>query len=154
MGSETARPKRRRVLVVDDDPGVLQILEVNLVHANFEVLLARTGTEALGKAASEKPDLILLDVMLPDLDGFNVCRRLKQSQQMSHIPVIIISARVESKDRMAGLAAGAEHYVTKPFAPTEVVALVKACFQRLEQAGEVHPLKGLARGGVSRTLKL
>ena len=154
MGGETLRQKRRRVLVVDDDPEVIQILEVNLAHANFEVISAQTGAEALGKAFRERPDLMLLDVILPDLDGLDVCRRLKESQQMSRIPVIIISARVESEDRIAGIAAGAEHYVTKPFAPAEVVALVEDCLKRIEQAGKVDPLAGLAKGGVTRTRKL
>ncbi len=133
----------RTILVVDDDPGVIQILEANLRHANFEVLSAVNGIQALAKASSERPDLILLDVVLPDLDGLDVCWRLKQSRQTSQIPVIMISAKVESKDIIAGIAVGAEDYITKPFAPAEVVALVEAHLRRAEQEKNVNRLSGL-----------
>ena len=141
MGDHTSR--QSRILLVDDDPEVIQILEANLAHANFEVISARNGAQALAKASRERPDLILLDVILPDLDGLDVCRRLKERRQTSHIPVIIISARVGSDDRIAGIAAGAEDYLTKPFDIGEVVSTVKASFKRIEQGNDVNPLTGL-----------
>jgi diguanylate cyclase (GGDEF)-like protein len=133
MGTQASRQWGRKVLVVDDDPEVIQILGVNLAHANFDVISARNGAEALAMAAKESPNLILLDIVLPDLDGLDVCRRLKESLQTRHIPVIAISAKTESEDRLAAIDAGIEHYITKPFAPAEVVALVQASFRRLEQ---------------------
>lgn len=143
MGIQTSRQRGRRVLVVDDDPEVIQILSVNLAHANFDVISAQNGVEALAKASEERPDLILLDIILPDLNGLSVCRQLKESPQTSHIPVIAISARVESEDRIAGIAAGVDYYVNKPFTPAEVVALVEACFKRIEQDENADPLTGL-----------
>jgi response regulator RpfG family c-di-GMP phosphodiesterase len=140
MGTQASRQWGRRVLVVDDDPEVIQILGVNLAHANFDVISARNGAEALAMAAKERPDLILLDIVLPDLDGLDVCRQLKGSLQTRHIPVIAISAKTESEDRIASIAAGIEHYITKPFAPAEVVALVQASFKRLEQGENADPL--------------
>jgi DNA-binding response OmpR family regulator len=124
--SDNSSQRRPRILVIDDDPGIIQILEANLNHANFQVISAANGTQALAKASEERPDLILLDVALPDVDGLEVCRRLKQSPETGHIPIIIVSAKVKSKDRIAGKAAGAEDYITKPFAPLDAVALVAA----------------------------
>ncbi len=143
MEDPASRQRGRKVLVVDDDPEVIQILKVNLAHANFDTISAQNGTEALTKAYEERPDLILLDVLLPDLDGLDVCRQLNESPQASHIPVIIISAKVDSEDRIAAIAAGAEGYITKPFAPAEVVALVDACFKRMEEDKNVNPLTRL-----------
>ena len=128
--NDSSSQRRPRILVVDDDPGVIQILEANLNHANFEVISAANGTQALAKASEERPDLILLDVMLPDLDGLEVCRRLKQGPDTGHIPIIIVSAKVKSKDRIAGIAAGAEDYITKPFVPLDAVALVETRVRR------------------------
>jgi diguanylate cyclase (GGDEF)-like protein len=140
MGTQASRQWGRKVLVVDDDPEVIQILGVNLAHANFDVISARNGAEALAMATKERPDLILLDIVLPDLDGLDVCRQLKESPQTRHIPVIVISAKTESEDRIASIAAGVEHYITKPFAPAEVVAMVQASFKRLEQDESANPL--------------
>jgi DNA-binding response OmpR family regulator len=130
VGNDNSSQRRPRILVVDDDPGVIQILEANLNHANFQVISAANGTQALAKASEEGPDLILLDVMLPDVDGLEVCRRLKQSPGTGHIPIIIVSAKRKSKDRIAGKAAGAEGYITKPFVPLDAVALVEAHVRR------------------------
>ena len=140
MGTQASRQWGRKVLVVDDDPEVIQILGVNLAHANFNVISARNGAEALAMAAGERPNLVLLDIVLPDMDGLEVCRQLKESLPTRHIPVIAISAKTESEDRLAAIAAGIEHYITKPFAPAEVVALVQASFKRLEQDDEAVPL--------------
>ena len=133
MGNGALSRTERTVLVVDDDPGVIQILEVNLRHANFAVITGVNGAQALAKASRERPDLILLDVILPDMDGLDICRRLKESRPTSQIPVILISAKVESKDIIAGMAAGAEDYIAKPFSPSEVVALVESSLRRVEQ---------------------
>lgn len=146
MGNGALSRTERTVLVVDDDPGVIQILEVNLRHANFAVITGVNGAQALAKASRERPDLILLDVILPDMDGLDICRRLKESRPTSQIPVILISAKVESKDIIAGMAAGAEDYIAKPFSPSEVVALVESSLRRVEQQKSIDPLTGLPSG--------
>jgi diguanylate cyclase (GGDEF)-like protein len=142
IGSQASGQSGRTVLVVGD-PEITHILAVNLVHANFQTISAQNGAEALNKAAKERPHLILVDVVLPDLDGVEVCRQLKESPSTSQIPVVIISAKAESEDRIAGIAAGAEACVTKPFVPEQVVALVESCLRRLEGNWNSDPLTGL-----------
>ncbi|MFQ5798783.1 MAG: response regulator, partial [Bacteroidota bacterium] len=129
--------------MVDSDPEVVHILEVNLAHADLEVISARNGAEALLKASTERPDVILLDAALPDTEGFEICRQLRESQETSHIPVIIVGAESQSKKRTAKIVGGADHYLTKPFDPKEVVALVKAYLKRKERAENINPLTGL-----------
>ena len=130
MTGQAPMQRAMRILVVDDDPEVIQILEVNLKHASFEVIPARNGEEALFKAITGNPDLILLDLVLPDLDGFDICRRLKKSPQTSHIPLIIISAMIDSEEKTAAINAWADYCIAKPFSPTEVVALARACLEQ------------------------
>ena len=130
-------------MVVDDDPEIVQILEVNFSHANFEVISARNGAQVLKKASKEKPDIILLDALLPDLGSFEICQRLKESEQTSSIPVIIIGTEGESEDKMASVICEADHYITKPFYPNDVVALVENYFKRMERDKNTNPLTGL-----------
>jgi len=132
--------RRKRIMVVDADPEIVQILEVNLTHANLEVISACNGTEALTKAAREQPDVIVLDAVLPDFDSIEICRRLKDLWQTAHIPVIVIGDDTESESHIVN---GAEYYITKPFVPSEVVSLVEACFKRMEQDRNTNPLTGL-----------
>ena len=142
MGNQASGRLGRKVLVVGD-PEITQILAVNLVHANFEVISAESGAETLNKATRERPELILLDVVLPDLEGLEVCRQLKESVSTKSIPVIIIGAKAESEDRIASIAAGAEACIAKPFVPAQVVALAEACLSRLEGNWNSDPLTGL-----------
>jgi diguanylate cyclase (GGDEF)-like protein len=130
-------------MVVDNDPEVIQILEVNLTHANLEVISARNGTQVLKRASIDRPEIILLDSMLPDLESFEICRRLKESEQTSHIPIIVMGAEDNSEDRTASVINGAEHYIPKPFDPKEVVALVETYFKRIERDKNTNPLTGL-----------
>ena len=99
-------------MVVDGDPEVAQILEVNLAHVNLEVISARDGAQALSKAVIDSPDVILLEAILPDLDGREICRRLKESQQTCHIPVIIIGSDDECRERVSGAAYGCLLYTS------------------------------------------
>jgi response regulator RpfG family c-di-GMP phosphodiesterase/signal transduction histidine kinase len=140
---ETANRSGRTILLVDDDPGMIEILEVNLARASFRVLSAQNGAEALSLASVERPDLILLDVSLPDLDGLDVCRRLKESPPTRHIPVILISTDVDSGAVTAGMAAGAEDCISKPFGPSEVVTLAQACVMRAARHCDVNALTRL-----------
>jgi diguanylate cyclase (GGDEF)-like protein len=134
--------KAGKVLAVNCDPEIIRILEVNLTHANLEVISAENGAVALLKAYTEKPDIILLDPSLPDVDGMEFCQRLKKSQHSSHIPVIIIGAKNRNKYRTVTVD-GAIHDITKPFDPQEVVALVQAYLKRKERSENINPLTGL-----------
>ena len=126
-GSEPAR-----VLVVDDEATIRDLLSGSLRFAGFEVVMAANGAEALRAAARSRPDLILLDVMMPDGDGFEVARRL--CADPGGIPVVFLTARDEVADRVAGLNLGADDYVTKPFSLDEVLARVQAVLKRTRQA--------------------
>jgi len=116
-----------RILVVDDEPEIVRVLRGYLEQANYTVLTASSGPEALRRARTESPDLILLDVMLPGMDGIDVCHSIRQT---SNVPIIMVTARVEETDRVLGLELGADDYVTKPFSPREVVARVRAVLRR------------------------
>jgi len=117
----------RRILIVDDEPELRSMLRQYLTREGFEVAEAISGNEALDKVSSAPPDLVLLDVGLPDIDGFEVLRKLRSS---SDIPVIMLTARDEEIDRVVGLSVGADDYVVKPFSPRELVARIQAVLRR------------------------
>ena len=121
-----------RILVVDDDKNVVQIIAVNLRYEGLEVIEAYDGEEALAKVAAEKPDLILLDIMMPIIDGIEVCRRLKKNPQTANIPIIMLTAKTTDGDVLAGWEAGADDYLTKPFNPLGLAQRVKL---RLQERG-------------------
>jgi DNA-binding response OmpR family regulator len=114
-----------RILVIEDDPHIAKILQVTLEHEGFEVLVAGDGQEGLKVAREEKPDLMLVDLMLPKIDGFKVCRLLKFDRKYKDIPVIILSARSEASDRELGRQVGAEFFMAKPFEPEVLIAKVR-----------------------------
>lgn len=114
------------VLVVDDEEAILELIAFTLEREGFRVDTALDGLEALDKAAVSKPDLIVLDWMLPHLDGLEVCRRIRQNTELAHIPVIMLTARSEEMDKVLGLELGADDYVTKPFSPRELAARIRA----------------------------
>ena len=118
-----------RVLIVEDEVRIAEILRDYLTQAGFTVEHSATGDGVVESVRSNPPDLILLDVMLPGVDGLEIC---KQIRQFSGLPIIMISARVEELDRLLGLELGADDYICKPFSPREVVARVKAAFRRLK----------------------
>lgn len=122
--------KNTKILVVDDEEDILRLLDYNLRKAGFKVLLASDGPEALKTAGRENPALIILDVMLPDMEGTEVLRRLKSNETLSGIPVIMLTARGEEVDRVVGLELGAEDYITKPFSPRELLLRVRAVLRR------------------------
>jgi two-component system, OmpR family, response regulator len=117
-----------RVLVVDDEPNITDLLSTALRYTGFEVAVAESGRQALAQAASFLPELILLDVMLPDFDGFEVCRRLRDDGV--NVPVLFLTARDATEDKVSGLSLGGDDYVTKPFSLEEVVARVRAVLRR------------------------
>jgi two-component system alkaline phosphatase synthesis response regulator PhoP len=118
-----------RILVVDDEPAVTDLLAYNLRKAHYEVLVANDGLEALRLADEGSPDLILLDLMIPKVDGLDVCRELRKT---SGVPIIMITARGEEIDRVVGLELGADDYVTKPFSVRELMARIKAVLRRAQ----------------------
>ncbi|HOX24904.1 MAG TPA: response regulator [Candidatus Krumholzibacteria bacterium] len=111
----------RKILVCDDDANIRNIMEFSLEAEGFLVVSAADGDEARRLAASEQPDLVILDIMMPGSDGLAVCRELKQQARTKHLPVLLLTARAGKKDREAGLAAGADDYITKPFSPQRLV---------------------------------
>ena len=130
-----------RILIVDDEVAVTELISYNLVKAHYEVLVAHDGETALDIARESSPDLILLDLMLPKIDGLDVCRELRKTSQ---VPIIMITARGEETDKVIGLELGADDYVTKPFSIRELLARIKAVLRRNQPAGEVESsvLKG------------
>ena len=120
------------ILVVDDEPGIVTIVRDYLDRAGFRVLTAGDGETALRLARTERPSLVLLDLMLPGLDGLDVTRALRQDPATGGLPLIMLTARVDESDRVAGLELGADDYITKPFSPREVVARVRAVLRRAE----------------------
>ena len=121
--------ERGTVLVVDDEPNIADLIELYLAREGFRVVKAGTGEDGLRAVAEHRPRLVVLDVGLPDVDGLEVCRRLRQN---STLPVIFLTARDSEVDRVLGLELGADDYVTKPFSPAELVARVKAVLRRTE----------------------
>lgn len=123
-----------KILVVEDEKNILELVRFNLEREGFQVMATPDGACGLDMAREEKPDLIILDVMLPGMNGLEVCRELQQDTATRYIPVIILSARAEELDRVLGLEMGADDYITKPFSPRELVARVKARLRRSNRA--------------------
>ena len=123
------QPARRRILVVDDEPRMIRFIRLNLEHDGFDVSEAATGAAALTQLRDRHPDLVLLDVMMPELDGFETLRLVRE---ISSIPVIMLTAKGEEDDRVRGLELGADDYITKPFSPRELVSRVRAVLRRTE----------------------
>ena len=130
--------ERRRILVVDDEERMVRFIRMNLEHDGFQVSEAFNGKQAIQKMRDVTPDIILLDVMMPDLDGFEV---LETVREFSNVPVIMLTAKGEEDDRVRGLAHGADDYITKPFSPRELVSRIKAVLRRTEGvSGSMHGL--------------
>ncbi|HET9900519.1 MAG TPA: response regulator transcription factor [Actinomycetes bacterium] len=128
----TANPPEARILVVDDEPYIADLLATSLRFVGFDVRTAGTGREALATAETYQPELLVLDVMLPDLDGFDVLRRLRASGR--RVPVVFLTARDATEDKVSGLTIGGDDYVTKPFSLEEVIARIRAVLRRSRQA--------------------
>jgi two-component system alkaline phosphatase synthesis response regulator PhoP len=122
----------RTILVVDDEPGIVTIARDYLDRAGFRVITAGTGTDALRLARAERPSLLVLDLMLPGMDGLDVTRALRGDPATRTLPIIMLTARVDEADRLIGLELGADDYISKPFSPRELVARVRAVLRRAE----------------------
>ncbi len=125
-----------KLLVVEDEDDIRELIAFNLEMSNFEVLKAKDGEEAIQIAEKELPDTIILDVMLPGMDGFEVCRYLKKNVSTKEIPIIMLTARSEDSDVVTGLELGADDYITKPFSPRILIARVHAAVRRRSETGE------------------
>ena len=120
-----------KILIVEDDHNIVELLTYNLEQEGYDVRVALDGADALQRVAADVPDLVILDLMLPEIDGLEVCRLLKRSPQTAVIPVIMLTAKVEEIDRIVGLELGADDYIAKPFSPREVVLRVRAVLRRI-----------------------
>lgn len=125
----------KTVLVVDDEEAILEILEMNLKREGYRVLTSQTGQKAVDEVKKREPDLILLDLGLPDIDGFEVCRRIRA---FSEVPVVMVTAREDDVDKIVGLETGADDYVVKPFNPKELMARVKAILRRVKSPAQTE----------------
>jgi two-component system phosphate regulon response regulator PhoB len=135
------------VIIVEDEEDILQLLEYNFQNAGFATVLSRDGHDALAKIRRQRPDLVVLDIMLPGLDGFEVCRQIKRDPKVSQVPVIMLTARGEEVDRIVGLELGADDYVVKPFSPRELILRARAVLKRAGQ--ESTPKQVLRKEGLT-----
>lgn len=124
----------RIVLVIDDEPDLVKMLDYNLTKADYVVLTAHDGETGLALARKHAPDVIILDIMMPGLDGWEVCKKLRQEPATAAIPILMLTSKAEETDRVVGLELGADDYVTKPFSVREVLARVKALLRRAEKS--------------------
>lgn len=146
MGSGSRVAVKRTILVVEDEQDIRELVRFHLEQQGWAVREAETGEAALEQVASERPALILLDLMLPGTDGLEVCRRLRSSESTSALPIIMLTAKAEEVDRVLGLELGADDYITKPFSPRELIARVRAVLRRTHGEDVPHPHEVFERG--------
>jgi two-component system phosphate regulon response regulator PhoB len=127
---------KKTVLLIEDDPDIVELVQYNLERESFAVLVSGDGEKGLDEARKRQPDVIVLDLMLPGIDGLEVCRRLKAEETTRAIPIVMLTARDEEVDVVTGLELGADDYVPKPFSPRELVARIRAVLRRADRAGE------------------
>ncbi len=127
-----------KILVVEDDPISLRLIHYTLQHEGYQVLTALNGLEGLKIAREEKPDLIVLDVMLPGIDGFEVCHRLRAEPETAQLPVLMLSAKAQEIDKTTGLKVGADDYLAKPASPSEIVSKIKNLLAQTKHASPVQ----------------
>lgn len=128
--------RKYKILAVDDEPHIRRLVQVNLERHGYEVVTAADGKDALEKVASEKPDLVVLDVMMPYMDGFEVLQALRKNPETRDLPVIMLTAKAQDADVFRGWQSGADLYLTKPFNPMELISFVKRIFKSKETGGE------------------
>lgn len=137
---------KEKILVVDDEDHIVELISYNLINSGYKVITANNGIDAVKIAREEKPDLMLLDLMLPGLDGFDVCKSIRNDNETKDISVIMLTAKGEELDKILGLELGADDYITKPFSIRELLARVKAVLRRIksvEESEEVYKSNGI-----------
>ncbi len=138
-GVPLASQRPKKILIVEDEQDIAQLVRHYLEKEGYHPSIAKTGLEALNLAVSEHPDLVILDLMLPQMDGLEVCKALRHKPETARLPIIMLTAKKEESDTIVGLELGADDYVTKPFSPKTLVARVKALFRRLERTNDQRP---------------
>ena len=138
-----------KILIVEDERDIVDLLRYNLQEAGFETDAVRNGADALHRAVENPPDLILLDLMLPEVDGLIVCRLLKNDPRTKNIPIVMVTAKTEERDRVTGLELGADDYITKPFSPREVVLRVSAVLRRIQAGKQTENTKQIETHGLT-----
>jgi DNA-binding response OmpR family regulator len=129
----------KKILIVEDEGDILHLVKHYLEKEGFRTVVATTGLQALKKVTEDTPDLVVLDLMLPEMDGLEVCKRLRSAPSTAMLPIIILTAKAEESDTIVGLELGADDYVTKPFSPKTLVARLKALLRRVERTPETEP---------------
>ncbi|MDY6843661.1 MAG: response regulator transcription factor [Thermodesulfobacteriota bacterium] len=129
---------KEKILIVDDEKDIVELVAYHLGKEGFRMILSFDGEDAVRLAQRESPDLVILDLMLPGLDGLEVCRLLKRNQETQHIPIIMLTAKAQETDIVVGLELGADDYVTKPFSPRELIARVNAVLRRVTQIENIQ----------------
>jgi phosphate regulon transcriptional regulator PhoB len=138
----------QKILVVEDEPDIRKLVQYNLTQEHFKVLEAEDGEQALKIVQRDKPNLLILDLMLPGLSGIELCRILRDRSDTAKLPILMLTAKAGETDRVLGLEMGADDYLTKPFSPRELVARVRAILRRAASAAETEPLPAYDRGGL------
>ncbi|HEY3154094.1 MAG TPA: response regulator [Candidatus Binatia bacterium] len=138
----------QKILVVEDEPDIRKLVQYNLTQERFKVLEAEDGEQALKIVQRDKPNLLILDLMLPGLSGIELCRILRDRSDTAKLPILMLTAKAGETDRVLGLEMGADDYLTKPFSPRELVARVRAILRRAASAAETEPLPAYDRGGL------
>lgn len=128
---------KETILIVEDEKDIVKMLEYNLSKEGFKILSANNGEDALDLVHRHLPDLIILDLMLPEMDGLEVCKELKKESKTAHIPIVMLTAKSQEADKIVGLELGADDYVTKPFSPRELTARIKAILRRASDKGQL-----------------
>ena len=129
---------KEKILIVDDEEHIIELLKFNLLNAGYDVFTANNGIDAVKIAKAEKPSLLLLDLMLPGIDGFDVCKEIKRDNEMKKTSIIMLTAKGEELDKILGLELGADDYITKPFSVRELLARVKAVLRRTNSFSEIE----------------
>jgi two-component system alkaline phosphatase synthesis response regulator PhoP/two-component system response regulator VicR len=131
----------KKILAVDDERHIVRLVQINLVKEGYEVITASNGREALEKAKAEKPDLVVMDVMMPEMDGFEALEKMKADPETASIPVIMLTAKAQDADVFSGWQKGADLYLTKPFNPSELLTFVKRIFSSQVEAAPTYEVK-------------
>jgi len=142
-----------KVLVVDDERAIVRLIEVNLRLENFEVITAADGFQALQEVQASRPDLIILDIMMPRMDGWEVLRRVRQEESSRDIPVVVLTARTSDSDIIQGWQLGADEYITKPFSPIALVKTVEMVLERTPEERRARREREIVRANLLRSLR-